>query len=54
IKGPTKLYGATCSSHNDHRIAMMLSIAGLIAEGKTKISNAEVINKSFPSFYTFF
>ncbi|MFH0887638.1 MAG: 3-phosphoshikimate 1-carboxyvinyltransferase [Planctomycetota bacterium] len=53
IKGPTKLFGGTCSSHNDHRIAMMSAIAGLIAEGKTKIGDVAVINKSFPSFYTF-
>lgn len=52
IKGPTKLSGGTCSSHNDHRIAMMLAIAGLIAEGKTRIENTDAINKSFPSFYT--
>jgi len=50
IKGPTKLYGAKCLSHNDHRIAMMLAIAGLIAKGCTKISGFEVVNKSFPSF----
>jgi 3-phosphoshikimate 1-carboxyvinyltransferase len=50
IKGPTRLYGTKCFSHNDHRIAMMLSIAGLVAQGTTTISNAEVINKSFPSF----
>ena len=50
IKGPTKLYGTKCLAHNDHRMAMMLSIAGLISEGRTKISGFEVINKSFPSF----
>ncbi|MEK7309543.1 MAG: 3-phosphoshikimate 1-carboxyvinyltransferase [Planctomycetota bacterium] len=50
IKGPTRLYGATCASHNDHRMAMMLAIAGLISEGRTKISGFEVVNKSFPSF----
>ncbi|HLD36857.1 MAG TPA: 3-phosphoshikimate 1-carboxyvinyltransferase, partial [Planctomycetota bacterium] len=51
IKGPTKLHGASCVSHNDHRMAMTLSIAGLIAEGVTRIQGAEVVNKSFPSFW---
>ncbi|MBI5779207.1 MAG: 3-phosphoshikimate 1-carboxyvinyltransferase [Planctomycetes bacterium] len=50
IKGPTKLQGAACSSHNDHRMVMTLAIAGLISEGRTKISGFEVVNKSFPSF----
>ena len=50
ITGPTKLQGAACASHNDHRMAMMLAIAGLIAQGRTKISGFEVVNKSFPSF----
>jgi 3-phosphoshikimate 1-carboxyvinyltransferase len=50
IKGPTKLYGTRCLSHNDHRMAMMLYIAGLISDGRTKISGFEAVNKSFPSF----
>jgi 3-phosphoshikimate 1-carboxyvinyltransferase len=50
IKGPAILEGAVCGSHNDHRIAMSLAIAGLIAKGKTTIRGAECINKSFPDF----
>ncbi|MDI6788094.1 MAG: 3-phosphoshikimate 1-carboxyvinyltransferase, partial [Planctomycetota bacterium] len=50
IKGPTRLRGARCSSHGDHRIAMMLSIAGLITQGRTTITGMEVVNKSFPTF----
>ncbi|MEW6027346.1 MAG: 3-phosphoshikimate 1-carboxyvinyltransferase [Planctomycetota bacterium] len=53
IKGPTKIHGTKCLAHNDHRIAMMLAIAGLIAEGKTRISGFEVVNKSFPSFLNY-
>ncbi len=50
VKGPVKLRGATCSSHGDHRIAIALAIAGLIAEGKTVIYDAECIAISFPEF----
>ncbi|MGB9720543.1 MAG: 3-phosphoshikimate 1-carboxyvinyltransferase [bacterium] len=50
INGPTRLKGTVCNSHNDHRIAMALTIAGLIAEGKTIIENAECIRISFPDF----
>ncbi len=50
VEGRTQLIGAVCDSHNDHRIAMALAIAGLIAEGETVIKNAECINISFPDF----
>ncbi len=50
VEGRTQLMGAVCDSHNDHRIAMALAIAGLVAEGKTVIRNAECINISFPDF----
>ena len=50
ITGPVKLRGAEVDSHDDHRIAMMLSIAGLIAEGETKIKNAQCVSISFPDF----
>lgn len=51
IHGRAKLHGATCSSHHDHRLAMALAIAGLIAEGQTLIEHAEVAGISYPSFW---
>jgi len=36
--------------HNDHRIVMALSLAGLIAEGKTEITTAESINVTYPNY----
>ena len=51
INGPTKLKGATVESFDDHRIAMMLSIAGLIAEGETEILNSDCVKISFANFY---
>ncbi len=51
IKGGSKLRGAACESHGDHRLAMMLGIAGLVAEGGTEIDNAEAVNISYPRFW---
>ena len=50
IEGPTPLKGATTDSHQDHRIAMACSIAGLIAKGPTVIEGVECITKSYPDF----
>ena len=51
VHGTAKLHGATCSSHHDHRLAMALAVAGLIAEGKTRIEHAEVAGISYPLFW---
>jgi 3-phosphoshikimate 1-carboxyvinyltransferase len=51
IRGKKKLRGATCDSHGDHRLAMMLGVASLVAEGETRIDNAEVVNISYPKFW---
>jgi len=51
IHGTGKLGGAECDSHGDHRLAMMLAIAGLVAEGDTVIYNAEAVNISYPDFW---
>lgn len=50
IEGPTPLRGATVESFGDHRLAMTLAIAGLIAQGETSIVGAECIADSFPGF----
>jgi 3-phosphoshikimate 1-carboxyvinyltransferase len=51
VHGTAKLHGATCTSHHDHRLAMALAVAGLIAEGQTLIEHAEVAGISYPSFW---
>jgi 3-phosphoshikimate 1-carboxyvinyltransferase len=52
IKGREKSpQGVKVDSHGDHRIAMSLAVAGLIAEGETIIGNAGAVNISFPSFW---
>ncbi|MFO7818658.1 MAG: 3-phosphoshikimate 1-carboxyvinyltransferase [Halanaerobacter sp.] len=51
IEGPQEIKGgATCSSYDDHRIAMSLAVAGLIADEPVEIEEAECINISFPGF----
>jgi 3-phosphoshikimate 1-carboxyvinyltransferase len=50
VHGPTPLHGAVVSSHMDHRLAMALAVAGLVAKGSTTVENAEVIADSFPGF----
>ena len=51
INGPRDLEGARVDSYGDHRIAMALAIAGLIARGKTEIDGAECVAISYPSFF---
>jgi 3-phosphoshikimate 1-carboxyvinyltransferase len=48
----SNLHGATVDSHHDHRIAMSLAVAGLIATGETTITNTKCVSKSFPDFCT--
>jgi 3-phosphoshikimate 1-carboxyvinyltransferase len=50
VKGPTPLRGAVVDSHSDHRLAMALAVAGLIAKGETVVKNIECIHDSFPDF----
>jgi 3-phosphoshikimate 1-carboxyvinyltransferase len=51
INGPRRLEGAQVSSHGDHRVAMALAVAGLIADGRTEIDGAECVEISYPDFF---
>ncbi|GAB6098466.1 3-phosphoshikimate 1-carboxyvinyltransferase [Halanaerocella petrolearia] len=42
--------GVNCYSYHDHRVAMSLAVAGLIAEKPITIEKADCINISFPGF----
>ncbi len=50
IAGKTELRGARVAAHNDHRLAMSLAVAGLIARGETIIEGWECVADSFPEF----
>lgn len=47
----SRLKGTRVQSHGDHRIAMSLAVAALIAEGETVIENSQVVNISYPEFW---
>jgi 3-phosphoshikimate 1-carboxyvinyltransferase len=50
IKGPAHLVGTTVDSHGDHRVAMALAVAGLVATGVTRIEGWQAVATSYPSF----
>ena len=51
IYGDRALLGADVRSHADHRLAMSLVVAGLIADGPTIIQNARAAKISNPYFW---
>ncbi|PLS16342.1 3-phosphoshikimate 1-carboxyvinyltransferase [Bacillus sp. M6-12] len=51
IKGGAQLKGGTVSSHGDHRIGMMLAVAGLASDGEVFLENPEAIAVSYPQFF---
>ncbi len=50
IIGPQQLHGALVDSHDDHRVAMSLTLAGLIADGETIVDDSKCAGDSFPGF----
>ena len=50
IRGGRRLAGALCSSRGDHRIAMALAVAALVARGETRLADCACISTSFPDF----
>lgn len=51
IRGPTPLKGTSASSYGDHRMAMLLAVAGSVAAGETVIRNAQAVHVSYPWFW---
>jgi len=45
-----KLHGAEFDSFGDHRIAMTLAVAGLLAAGESKIKDTKCVETSYPGF----
>jgi len=48
---PGTLKGASVRSYGDHRMAMMLFVAGLAASGETNIGDTHCVRTSFPDFF---
>ena len=51
VHGPAELHGATVESHGDHRVAMALAVAALVASGPTTIEDADSVAVSYPNFF---
>lgn len=43
--------GVTLDSYNDHRIAMMITVAGLVCEQEVALLRPLAVNKSYPHFF---
>ena len=50
IEGGRPLHGGVVQSYGDHRVAMALAVAGLVARGETVVKQAGATNVSFPGF----
>jgi 3-phosphoshikimate 1-carboxyvinyltransferase len=50
VRGRTILHGGTVDSHGDHRLAMALVVAGIIAKEDVIIQHTDCIPDSFPGF----
>jgi 3-phosphoshikimate 1-carboxyvinyltransferase len=48
--GSWRLSGAAIEGYYDHRMVLAFSVAGLAAEGETKISDAQMVEKSFGTY----
>ena len=51
INGVKSLKGAIMDSETDHRIAMTLGIAAIIAEGNSTIIRSDAASVSYPNFW---
>ena len=51
IQGGRPLRGARVSGGGDHRLAMALAVAGLLAKGQTIVDDAESVAVSYPAFW---
>lgn len=51
VRGGGELAGGVCHSHRDHRMAMVLGIAGVVSRGRTVVRDAEAVGVSYPAFW---
>ena len=50
VPGVQRFRGARVASAGDHRMAMALAVAGLVADGETVIEDTACVQTSFPTF----
>ena len=51
IQGQTSLHGAEVDSETDHRVAMSLAVASLVARGDTRLHDSAAAAVSYPGFW---
>jgi 3-phosphoshikimate 1-carboxyvinyltransferase len=51
IHGGARLVGAPVDSLDDHRLAMMFAVAGLVASGETAVGRPDSASISYPGFF---
>ena len=51
INGNSKFHSAEVDSETDHRVAMSLAIASLLAKGNSTIKRANAAGVSYPNFW---
>jgi 3-phosphoshikimate 1-carboxyvinyltransferase len=51
IQGTTDLHGAEVDSETDHRVAMSLAVASLVARGDTRLHDSAAAAVSYPGFW---
>ncbi len=51
IRGGTSLKGTVLDSETDHRIAMSLAVAAMLAEGNSQLIDSEAASVSYPDFW---
>lgn len=51
VEGSRSISGGSCSSHGDHRIAMMAALMATRATGDVIVRGAECVAKSYPGFW---
>ena len=51
IRGPARVTGGTVHSRSDHRLAMALSVAGLLSQREVQVQEPTCVAVSFPGFF---
>jgi len=51
LTGPQRIKGGIAESHQDHRMAMLFAICGLLSEDGVEVINPECCSISFPTFF---
>ncbi|MCC6380871.1 MAG: 3-phosphoshikimate 1-carboxyvinyltransferase [Dehalococcoidia bacterium] len=50
VQGPVALHGARVDAGGDHRVGMLAGVAGMLAEGETRVAN-DAVAVSYPAFW---